>query len=216
MPSEQSHPDATLFRRSLYMPVIFVCIAGAIKVLEILGGFRLTWLGVRPRTFEGLDGILTMPFIHGDFTHFLNNAGPIIALGASILFFYRRVAYQTFAIIWILSGLGVWLCARGSNHIGASGLVFGFASFLIVSGLLRSDRRSLALALIVVFFYGGMIWGILPGQIGVSWEGHLFGALSGILAAFLFKDIDPPIAKDPWADEEQDPEVLKYEVWNDK
>jgi len=215
MPTEERHPDTILFRRSLYFPVIFVVVCAIIKALELLGGFRLSWLGVRPRTFAGLDGILTMPFIHGDITHLLNNAGPIIALGASILFFYRKVAYQTFALIWFLTGVGVWIFARPSNHIGASGLVFGFASFLVVMGLMRGDRRSLALALIVVFFYGGMIWGILPGQIGVSWEGHLCGALSGIGAAWLFKDVDPPVKRNPWENEEGDPEVLKYEVWNE-
>jgi len=210
---DTKHPDTIKFSRSLYLPVLFVSITFILKILEYLGDFKLTWLGVKPRTLNGLDGILTMPLIHGDVGHLFNNAGPIIALGASILFFYRKVAYKTFIIIWLLSGTGVWLFARGSTHIGASGLVFGFAAFLIFSGLLRSDRRSMALALIIVFFYGGMIWGILPGQIGVSWEGHLCGALSGILCAWLFKDVDPPIKRDPWKNEETDPEKLKHELW---
>lgn len=215
MSSDSRHPDMIRFKRSLYIPLLFVFILVFIKVVEILSGVSFSFLGVRPRTLEGLDGILTMPLIHGDFKHLINNAGPLIALGTAIFFFYRKVAFRVISIVWILGGISVWLLARGNVHIGASGLVFGFAAFLILSGFLRSDVRSLALALVIVFFYGGMIWGILPGQVGVSWEGHLFGALAGVLAAVLYKDVDPLVKRDPWTDEESDPEKRKYEVWNE-
>jgi len=105
-----------------------------------------------------------------------------------------------------------WGFARGSNHIGASGIVYGLAFFLFAIGLMRKDTKSMVIALVVSFFYGSMVWGILPGQQGISWEGHLFGALSGIYAAYLYKDVDLPKYSNPEMEGRDDRE---HEYWRD-
>ena len=168
-------------------------------------------LGVLPRNMSGIIGIFTYPLIHGDFSHLISNTAPLIILGIGVFYFYPKVAYRVFAIIYLGSGLLVWIFAREVYHIGASGIVYGFVSFLFFSGLFRKDNGSIALALVVIFLYGGLIWGVLPIQKGVSWEAHLSGAVAGVVSAFIFRKIDPPKKYD-WEDEESDTPANKLEI----
>lgn len=142
--------------------------------------YRFSWLGILPRTLSGLSGILFTPFLHGSLGHLLSNSIPLLVLGGGLIYFYRSIAYKVLLWIWFIDGLGVWLLGRDAYHIGASGLVYGIAAFLIFSGLLRRNRNLLALSLAVVFVYGSLIWGMFPYIPDISWEAHLFGFLAGI------------------------------------
>jgi membrane associated rhomboid family serine protease len=169
-------------------------------------------MGILPRDGFGLMGIITAPLIHGDFSHLISNTFPIIVLGWIVFFFYPKISFFLFTFVYIITGLLVWLLAREVYHIGASGLVYGFVSFLFFSGIFRRDNKSVALALIITFLYGGLVWGILPGMKGISWESHLFGTIAGLVAAYIFRQVDPPSKKYDWEDEEDDFDVNELEV----
>lgn len=164
----------------------------------------VTW-GIYPRDSAGILGILFGPLIHGSWMHLLANTPPLLILGTALLYGYPRSAWISLSCIYIGSGLGVWLFARESFHIGASGLTHGLLFFIFVIGVLRRDRPAIALSLSVFFLYGGMIWGILPQQPGISFESHFFGALSGVVAAFLLRNRDPRVAEKhyDWEDEQE-------------
>ncbi len=160
-----------------------------IKGFESLTRISLGHFGIYPRHQDGLIGILLAPFLHGDFDHLLSNTIPFLVLGTAILFFYKRIAIPVIALLWLGTGLGVWLVARGSYHIGASGVVYGFASFLFFSGVFRRNFKALGIAVTVVVLYGGLVYGVLPIYPGVSWESHLIGAIMGGLIAYGFRKI---------------------------
>lgn len=168
--------------------LLFVIIISFIKFLEwsFETGTSVS-LALQPRYLPGLVGILTAPLIHGDWTHLFSNAVPIIVLSSAIVFFYYRLSKAVFLWLYFVPNIGVWLIGSYGNHIGASGIVYGFAGFLFFSGIFRKDRKSMAIALLVALLYGGMIWGVLPGQKGISWESHLMGALNGIGIAFFYR-----------------------------
>ncbi len=151
-------------------------------------------LGILPRNRQTLIGILTSPLIHGNWEHLVSNTLPLLMLGLILFITYERIALKIWFAIYILTGLLVWLFARGSSyHIGASGIVYGLASFLLFSGFFRMDVKAIAIASGVVIFYGGMVWGILPIQSGVSWESHLFGGIVGLSLAYFYRDTDKNI-----------------------
>ncbi len=143
-------------------------------------------LGVRPRTLVGLRGILLMPLLHGGFGHLLANTLPFIVLGWLVMLNGISDFFFVSAVIIIVSGVGVWLFgAANSVHIGASGLVFGFFGFLVTRAYFERSLGSIILAFGVIIFYGGLLMGILPLQLGVSWQAHLFGFAGGVLAAYV-------------------------------
>ena len=182
-----------------------------IHLITYLFEFYPYKLGILPRNFSGLVGIFSSPMIHGSFSHLISNTAPLVFMGLGIFYFYPKVAYKVFTIIYLGTGIFVWLFAREVYHIGASGIIYGFVSFLFFSGIFRKDNRSIALSLVVIFLYGGLIWGILPVEQGVSWESHLFGAVVGIIAAFIFRKVDPPKKYD-WENEESETPVRDLEV----
>ncbi len=159
-----------------------------IKIIEEFAGIDLGRLGIYPRSFEGLFGLIFWPFIHGNYEHLISNTATFFVLGASILFFYPNIAYKVALYLFLITGIGVWLFARPSYHIGASGMIYGFASFLFFSGVFRKDNRSVVISLVVAFLYGGMFYGIFPLYPGVSYESHLIGLLAGIYCANIFKN----------------------------
>jgi membrane associated rhomboid family serine protease len=177
--------------------------------LAWFGAWALGWsmddLGIRPRETGGLIGVLTAPFAHASFEHLMSNTLPLGILAALALYAYPRATRFALPLIWLASGLGVWLWARPSVHVGISGIVHGLMFFLFVMGLLRRDRLGVAIALIVFFLYGGMLMTVLPRDPDVSFEYHLFGALAGIAAAIgLFRfDPLPPRRRYSWEDEEE-------------
>lgn len=172
---------------ALKFPLGFAAAIWIIHLINFASGYRMFWLGIYPRQTEGLKGIITGPLIHGDFLHLFSNTLSFIILAFMIFFFYRKVAIQSFALIYLFTGFAVWIFARESFHIGASGVVYGLVSFVFWSGIFRRNIKSIVLALIVTVLYSGYFLGIVPGEEGVSWESHLLGGIVGILVAFLYR-----------------------------
>ncbi len=188
---------------SIIMPLSFILLLWLIQLAQELLNINLVTLGVYPRRISGLIGIVTAPLIHAGFGHLFSNTLPLLFLGSGMLYFYPNSALKIFGLVYFVPGIFVWIFARPAYHIGASGMVYGFVSFLFFSGLIRRDTRSIALALIVTFLYGSIIWGILPVNNGISWEYHLFGSLTGIACAFIYRKADP-YKKYEWEDEEDE------------
>ncbi len=201
----------TRFIKSIIIPLTFPVILWIVYLVSLATNINLDRMGILPRNLLGVLGVVTGPVIHANFSHLLSNTIPLIILGWAIFYFYPKVSYKAFLVVYILTGVFVWLFARQVYHIGASGIVYGFVSFLFFSGIFRKDNKSIAIALIITFLYGGIVWGVLPGQKGISWESHLFGGIAGAIAAFIFKNIDPPKKYD-WEDEEDDFNVDDLEV----
>ena len=218
---------ASKMKNSLMISGVFVVMLWAIKIVEVFSESHFSALGIIPRKWYGLFGILTAPFIHGDdflffqngqLAHLASNTLPIFILMASLFYFYQKIAWKSLLGMWVMTGVWVWLGARGgSAHIGASGLIYAFAAFLFFSGLFRRDVRSLTISLIVGFLYGGMVWGVLPTQEYVSWESHLFGAVSGVVMAWFFRNVE--VAKKKkyfWEDEPDEDPRDERAIWNYK
>lgn len=159
-----------------------------VQVLNLVTGYTLNaWFGLVPRAFGGLDGIALMPLLHGSVGHAVSNSLPLVVLGGLMSVTARRDLLAASAIIIVVGGAGVWIFGRTALHVGASGLVFGWFSFLIARGLVERRVVPVVTALGVGLIYGSLIWGVFPGQPGVSWEAHLFGAIGGALAAFALR-----------------------------
>ncbi len=156
--------------------------------------------GIRPWSLDGLVGILWAPLLHGGWGHLIANTIPFLVLGFLAMAGGIRQFVVVTALIWLLGGLGVWLAGGlGMVHIGASGLIFGWLGFLLARGFFARSGRQILLAVVLFFFWGGLLWGVLPLQSGVSWQGHLFGALAGVLAAWLVAGADRRRTTDPLA-----------------
>jgi membrane associated rhomboid family serine protease len=193
--------DKKKFISSLILPGGFIIFLWLIKICEIVFNLDFTRLGVFPGSIQGLPGIIFGPLIHANFKHLLSNTLPVLLLGTGIIYFYKDASLKVIAIIYFGTGILDWFFARKAYHIGASGLIYGFVAFLFFSGVIRRDTRAIALALIVTFLYGSIIWGVLPLDSSVSWESHMFGSLIGIFCAFLFRSFDPAVKYD-WENEE--------------
>lgn len=163
---------------------VFTAVLWAIEIVDAAMDNQLDQYGVQPRSDEGLLGILFAPLLHGGWDHLSANSVPVLVLGFLTLASGVLRGLAATAVIWLVGGIGVWLVA-GSNsvHIGASGLVFGWIVYLAVRGIVNRRFWEIALGVGVLLVYGSVLWGVLPGQPGVSWQGHLFGAIGGAIAA---------------------------------
>lgn len=140
---------------------------------------------MRPRSEAGLAGIAFGPLLHDDWAHLIANSVPLLVLGFVLALSGVRTFATVTAIIWLTSGLGTWLIGSGYTvHVGASGIVFGWIAYLVLRGVFAGNVRQIIVGLLVLFGYGGALIGVLPGQPGISWEGHLFGAIGGVIAAW--------------------------------
>ena len=210
-PREQARIDRQRFVGALLASVGFIAVLWWIKMIETWLGASFSALGVHPRSLLGLVGLLTAPVLHGSVGHLINNTLPLLVLGTLTLAIYPRASKLAIPLIWLGSGLGIWLIGRDSSHLGASGLSHGLMFFLFTLGLLRRDRPAIAAAMIAFFLYGGMLLTVLPGDPQVSWEAHLSGAVCGVLAALLWFRRDPPPARKrySWEDEDESVEPLE-------
>ncbi len=173
------------------IPVCFVALLWALHLLGIAQDLRLYKLGIHPGHWKGLIGTVTAPLIHGSWKHLINNSAPLLVLGWTMFYFYRPLAIKVIVFIQLFSGIWIWLSARESYHIGASGLVYGMLAFIFFSGILRKEQRLIAISLLVTFLYGSMFWGIFPIKTDISWESHLMGGMAGALLAFHYRREGP-------------------------
>jgi membrane associated rhomboid family serine protease len=201
--------DVRRLQRAFVAAMAFAAVLWVVKGIEWLTGISLVPFGIYPGRIDSLGGIVLAPFIHGSWAHLFANTAPLVILGTAMLYGYPRASRVGIPALFLGTGLGVWLFARGSYHIGASGLTFGMMFFVFTIGVLRRDPRAVALSLLVFFLYGGMIWGIFPGEPGISYESHFFGMLTGVVLAFALRKRDPPPPRKQYSWETEDEEVLE-------
>lgn len=192
---------------SAIIPLIALILMISVKAFETIKGVSLSEYGLYPLNAEGLLGIITMPFLHEDWSHLWSNSLPILIIGTAIGYYYKKQSNWILIYFMILTGGFTWLIGRESYHIGASGMVYAMSFFILVSAIIKKERKLMAFALLVVFLYGSIIWGFFPEFFpnkNISWEGHLSGAISGIIVAFIFKENGPKEKVYDWAEEENE------------
>ncbi len=186
MQTQRSTQRHDAWQQSALLTGAFVIVLWVLEIVDTVSGHALDAYGVEPRTEEGLVGIALAPLLHFGFDHLISNTVPVAILGFLTLATGIARGLLATAIIWVVGGLGVWVFAQpGSNHAGASVLIFGWIVFLVVRGFLNRRSTEILIGVAVFLLYSGALLGVLPGQPGVSWQGHLFGAIGGLLAARL-------------------------------
>lgn len=197
-------------RIALIPTVVFLSFLWLFLFLDITLDLQLYKLGVYPLKTEGLPGILFSPLIHSSVKHLFSNTIPLFVLMWCLFYFYSEIAYKTFLLLWLLSGLFTWIIGREAWHIGASGIVYSLSFFLFFSGLFRKHIPLIAISLIVAFLYGSNVWNMLPWSMyldaTVSWEGHLSGGISGLIIAIIYRNHGPQKPVKEWIDEDEEEE----------
>lgn len=179
-------PIKQLWLRAGIIITAFVALLYGIEGVDNLDHNNLDDNGIEPRAADGLWGILLAPVLHHGWDHLFANTLPVLILGFITLLAGIGRGLAATAIIWIVAGVGVWFTgATGSVHLGASSLIFGWLTFLISRGWFARNLGQIGIGLVVLAFYGSVLWGVLPGQPGISWQGHLFGAMGGVLAGWV-------------------------------
>lgn len=199
-----------LFKISFY-PLCFLAIAWAVFFIDKYSHLDIIEFGTSPRTAIGLRGILFSPFIHAGLDHIASNSIPILVLGMITFYFYRPIAWPVFIWIYLISGIWLWIGGRNNSdgtvhHIGASGLIYGAATFLFFSGVFRKHKPLMVISALVAFLYGSMMYGVFPLQPNVSWEAHLFGAIAGVLVAYNYRKEGPQRRTYEWENEDDNDE----------
>ena len=191
------HQDYKKFLNSILIPLVLVLILWSVKLFEVISGIRLYFFGV-------------YPFVHGTWGHLASNTLPLLILTSIMALFYRKAFLKSLVMIMLGEGILVWLFARPSYHIGASGVVYGLIAFVFWTGIFKKNTKSVAL--IVLVLYAGSVESIFPGvEKNISWESHLFGAIVGLITAFLLKSVveedEKQFHESPWSD---DPSSKSY------
>lgn len=180
---ERPELDLPGWLRPYLIVALLVAAMWVVEIIDLIPGTNLDRWGIRPRELVGLVGIVTAPFLHNGFAHLISNTIPFLILGGLIAASGVAQFFRVTVIVGLTAGLGTWLIGQSdSYHIGASGLVFGYLTYLLARGLFERKLTYLVVGLVVLFLYGGVLWGLVPRP-GISWQGHLFGALGGVLAA---------------------------------
>lgn len=214
--------DLKIEKRKFFLSLAKALIVTAIIALAFILNdiFSLQWnqYGMKPRTAQGLTGILTMPFLHANARHLLSNLLPLFFFCFGLYYFFKGKATVILIMLTLATGVLTWAIGRDGVHVGASGTVYALAFFLVTISLIKRESSLLAYTLIIVFLYGSMVWGFFPllfPDQHISWEGHLAGAVSGILLAFYYRK-EGPERKRYFEDEEEDEEPendVLYEEW---
>lgn len=194
--------------KSLLFPTVMVALLWIVKGVDIFFELDLNRFGLYPLQTKGLPGILTAPLLHADLSHLSANTVPLFILTAFLFYFYKEIAWLILSLLYLITGILVWVYARGdAAHIGASGVIYGLASFLFLSGILRKEKGLMVLTLLVTFLYGGLIWGIFPQLFPnqpISWESHLMGLLTGFILALYYRKEGPQKKEWEWNEEEDE------------
>jgi len=190
----------------MLFPTLFVFVMWVVKISEYVFNTNYYDLGIYPQTFHGLIGIFTAPFIHGDWEHLFSNTFPVLILGTGLFYFYREVSFQVFIYSTFLTGFWVWIGARESYHIGASGVIYALASFLFFGGVFRKNKSLKVISLLVIFLYGSLVWGLFPLKNEISWESHVMGFVAGIILAFNYKNYGPQMPVEILDEEDEEDE----------
>jgi membrane associated rhomboid family serine protease len=212
--------EKSLFRQSIVFGSYIILLLWLVKAAEWGFATSFAHFGIMPRHLLGTIGIFTSPFIHGDFLHLLSNSFSLMLLIVILFFFYDKIALKALLFIYIITGFSVWLIAREAYHIGASGVIYGIASFILFSGLLRKNQSSLALSFVVLLLYGGMFYGVLPQDGHISWESHLMGLFSGLIVALIMKNEFAGQAElklsfeNSWEEEDSEDDGVNYDFTN--
>lgn len=190
-PPARGRRDSAL-RRGFNWAMIYLAVIWIVHILSVLTGGLLQAFGVHPLDVSSLPFIFTAPFLHLNFAHLISNSVP----GAIFIFLIalsgNRVVVEVTLFTIIIGGLGTWLLGGiGTNHIGASSLVYGWLAYLIVRGIFNRHFGQAALGILLAFSYAGYIWGVFPNNPGISWQAHLFGAIGGIVAGAVITSDDP-------------------------
>lgn len=182
--------DILAFAEQVKAPILLIILLWVIEAAKHIFDHRLQEFGIFPRAWDGFFGIFTGPFVHGSWGHLASNTLPLLALTSMMVTFYPKAASQAMAMIMTGTGIMVWLFARPAYHIGASGVVYGLVAFLFWTGVFKKNAKSTVLALIVLTLYAGSVESMFPGvEKNISWESHLFGAMVGLVTAFILKGV---------------------------
>lgn len=177
-------------KKSIVIALSIVSLLWVIFIIDLIIPVDFTYFGVLPRSSQGIKGILFAPFLHLSLAHIISNTMPLLILLTGLFWFYKPIAWRVLILSVIIGNSLLWFLGRNVIHVGASGLIFSIVAFFIFSALFKKNLKALILGLAVFFMYGGIIWGVLPGQLGISWEGHLFGFIAGGILAYFFKDAE--------------------------
>lgn len=197
-----------------FIPLLIVGVIWMVKICETIFELNFAEFGVYPQSFIGLRGIIFSPFLHSDWAHLTSNTVPIFLLGLGLFNFYPTKAIWVLLFIYLVSGIFTWLLGRESYHIGASGIIYGLAFFLLLSSIIRREQAMMSFSMLIIFLYGSIIWGFFPQfypNQNISWEGHLAGAIAGIIIAIYYREEGPK--KKVYFEDEQE-EVVEDEYWN--
>jgi len=195
---------------ALIPAILFVSIIWLVFLIgqTLLDRVDIMRLGITPGEITGLRGVIFSPLLHSSVSHLWSNTLSLLILIWFLFYFYSKIALNVFAALWIISGVVTWLIGRNALHVGASGLVFAMLFFLFFSGIFRKYIPLVAVSLIVAFIYGGSVWSILPIteliDASISWEGHLSGAISGLLMAVVYRREGPQKQEVVWEEEEEE------------
>jgi membrane associated rhomboid family serine protease len=191
-------------------PLLFVMIIGLVHLIQLVFELNFVNYGVYPRSSKGLIGIIASPLIHGSLSHLINNSIPILIMGSLLFYFYKEVAFKVSTWIYLMVGFWTWVYAREAYHIGASGVLYGLFSFLLMSGFIRRNKHLISLSFAVVFLYGSLVWGVFPIDVKISFEGHLWGFVAGTILAIYYRKKGTQKPPPYWPEEEDLDDEFPY------
>jgi membrane associated rhomboid family serine protease len=182
----ETEPSLTQRLKSrIFLILIFIASLWVVELVNLALEHRLNAWGIHPRRLDGLPGILVSPFLHGGISHLLLNTMPLFVLGLLVVLRGVRMFLTVSFFVVLVGGFGVWLLGKSGSHVGASGLIFGYFGFLLAYAWYARDPWSIFLAFLALVLYGGILWGIFTVRAYISWEGHLFGLIAGVMVGRL-------------------------------
>jgi membrane associated rhomboid family serine protease len=195
LPADHRHNQFLIaVKDNLFILLGSVAIAWGLEIVDTIFHGYFDRFGIQPRRFAGLPGVLASPFLHLGFGHLTSNTVPFLVLGGMVLIGGRKVFITATLFIMVVGGTALWaLGPGGTNHVGASGLIFGYLGFLLARGIFEKSVVWIVVSVGILLLYGGMLNGVFPVQPGISWQGHLFGFIAGVLAAWAMFSREKPL-----------------------